>query len=152
MEFCKQIHCWQWFSSCFPWWWFHVLREIKSFLETIGYEIHSKWLVINTLPQMNSEIKGKLVIPIFICLYITFHFRQSCFTKCFHSPPCKPDWVGRLFLFIKWMVSSFKKITQRCWGLVFPWVKMIYVLMLKQWRSLAHVSHSKDVRRCMCPH
>jgi hypothetical protein len=91
MEFCKQIHHWQWCSSYFPWWWPRVLKEIKSFLETIGYEIHLKWVVINTLPQMNSEIKGKLVILVFICLYITFHFRQSSFTKFFCSPPYRPD-------------------------------------------------------------
>jgi hypothetical protein len=88
MEFCKQIHCWQWWSFYFPWW-SCVLKEIKFFLESTGYEIHSKWIVINTLPQMNNEIKGKLVIPIFIYFYITFHFKQSFFIKFFHSPPCR---------------------------------------------------------------
>ncbi len=37
----------------------HILKEIKSFLENNGYEIHSKWVVINTLPWMSNEIKGK---------------------------------------------------------------------------------------------
>ncbi len=27
-----------------------ILKEIKSFLETNGYEIHLRWVVINTLP------------------------------------------------------------------------------------------------------
>jgi hypothetical protein len=88
MEFCKQIHHWHWCNFYFPWW-SCVLKEIKSFVETTKYEIHSKWVVINTLPQMNNEIKGKLVIPIFIYLYITFHFKQSSFIKFFHSPPCR---------------------------------------------------------------
>jgi hypothetical protein len=28
----------------------YILKEIKSFLESNGYEIHSRWVVINTLP------------------------------------------------------------------------------------------------------
>jgi hypothetical protein len=54
----------------------HVLKEIKSFLETNGYDMHSKWAIINILPWMNSEIKGKMVIPLFICVYITFHSKS----------------------------------------------------------------------------
>ncbi len=34
----------------------YVLKEIKSYLEGNGYEIGSRWVVINTLPQMNSEL------------------------------------------------------------------------------------------------
>ncbi len=46
----------------------HVLKEIKSYLETNGYEIHSRWVVINTLAQMNNELKGKLVSFTYILL------------------------------------------------------------------------------------
>ncbi len=69
----------------------HIQKEIKFILETNGYEIHSKWAIINTLPQMNSEIKGKMVIPLFICIYITLHFQESSWTNFFHSPPCRLD-------------------------------------------------------------
>jgi hypothetical protein len=51
--------------------------------------------------------------------------------------------------------SSFKKVTKEWWGLVFLWERMIsfiVVLILRQWRSPAHVSHSKAVKRCTCPH
>jgi hypothetical protein len=63
------------------------------------------------LPQMNSEIKGKMVIPLFICIYITLHFQESSWTNFFHSPPCRLDWVGWLFSFTKWVASNFKKVT-----------------------------------------
>ncbi len=49
----------------------HVLKEIKS-LGTNGYEIHSRWVVINTLPHMNNEIKGKMVFFFLICIYMSF--------------------------------------------------------------------------------
>lgn len=39
----------------------HVFKEIKSYLEGNGYEIQSKWAIINTLPQMNNELRGKMV-------------------------------------------------------------------------------------------
>ncbi len=39
----------------------HVLKEIKSYLEGNGYEIWSKWVVINILPQMNCELRRKMV-------------------------------------------------------------------------------------------
>ncbi len=38
-----------------------VLKEIKSYLEGNGYEIRSSWVVINTLPQMSNELRGKMV-------------------------------------------------------------------------------------------
>jgi hypothetical protein len=36
-----------------------VLKEIKLFLETNGYKIHSRWVVINILPQMSMKSRGK---------------------------------------------------------------------------------------------
>jgi hypothetical protein len=51
----------------------HILKEIKSFLETNGYEIHFRWAIINFLPWMNNEVKGKMVIPLLNCIYITYH-------------------------------------------------------------------------------
>jgi hypothetical protein len=39
----------------------HVLKEIKSYLEGNGYEIWSKWVVINILPQMSGELRRKMV-------------------------------------------------------------------------------------------
>jgi hypothetical protein len=33
-----------------------VLKEIKSSLEGNGYEIWLRWVVINILPQMSSEL------------------------------------------------------------------------------------------------
>ncbi len=38
-----------------------VLKEIKSYLEGNGYEIWSRWVVINIMPQMNNELRGKMV-------------------------------------------------------------------------------------------
>jgi len=55
----------------------HVLKEIKSFLEMNGYEIHFRWAVINSLPWMNNIIKGKMVIPLLNCIYITYHSIKS---------------------------------------------------------------------------
>jgi hypothetical protein len=49
----------------------HVLKESKS-LETNAYEIYSRWAVIDTLPHMNNEIKGKMVILLFIYIYMSF--------------------------------------------------------------------------------
>jgi hypothetical protein len=42
----------------------HILKEIKSFLETNGYEIHFKWAIINFLPRMSNKIKGKVVFTL----------------------------------------------------------------------------------------
>jgi hypothetical protein len=39
----------------------HVLKEIKSYIKGNRYEIWSKWVVINTLPWMSSELWGKMV-------------------------------------------------------------------------------------------
>jgi len=39
----------------------HVHEEIKSYLEGNGYEIHSRWVIINILPQMSNEPHGKMV-------------------------------------------------------------------------------------------
>jgi hypothetical protein len=39
-----------------------IFKEIKSILENNGYEIHSKWVVINTLPRMSFDTKGKNVM------------------------------------------------------------------------------------------
>jgi hypothetical protein len=41
------------------------LKEIKSYSEGNGYEIWSRWAIINTLPQMNNELRGKIV-----CFYL----------------------------------------------------------------------------------
>ncbi len=71
-----------------------VLKEIKSFLETNGYEIHSKWVVINTMSWMNNEIKGKMVIAFLICIYITYHSRKSSWTNSSHSPSCNLSKLG----------------------------------------------------------
>jgi hypothetical protein len=132
-----------------------ILKEIKSFLKTNRYEIHFKWAIINSLLWMISEIKGKMVISLLNCIYITYHSIESSWTNYYHFQSCKINWVGQLFLFVKWVASSFKKVTQRWWGLVFPWIRMIFYqisLTLIQWRSQAKVSHLEEVRRCMCPH
>jgi hypothetical protein len=50
-----------------------VLKEIKSYLETNEYEIHSRWAIINILAWMNSEFKGKMVSSSFILLQHQFH-------------------------------------------------------------------------------
>jgi hypothetical protein len=39
----------------------HVPEEIKSYLEGNGYEIRSRWVIINILPQMSNEPHGKMV-------------------------------------------------------------------------------------------
>ncbi len=36
-----------------------VFKEIKSFLDTNGYQIQFKWVVINSLQWMNYRIKAK---------------------------------------------------------------------------------------------
>jgi hypothetical protein len=69
----------------------YIMKEIKSFLETNGYDNHLKWDVINTLPWMSSEIKGKMVTPLLICVYITFQSRYSYANNFFLSPPCRFD-------------------------------------------------------------
>ncbi len=38
-----------------------VLKEIKSYIEGNRYAIWSKWVVINIVPWMNSELWGKMV-------------------------------------------------------------------------------------------
>jgi hypothetical protein len=50
-----------------------ILKEIKSFLEMNGYEIHFRWAIINSLPWMNKGIKGKMVIPLLNYIHITYH-------------------------------------------------------------------------------
>jgi hypothetical protein len=37
---------------------------------------------------MSIEIKRKMVIPL-ICIYITFHSKESSWTNVSHSPPCR---------------------------------------------------------------
>lgn len=39
-----------------------ILKEIKLFLKNNGYEIHSWWVVINTLLRMSLDIKGRKVM------------------------------------------------------------------------------------------
>jgi len=48
----------------------YVLKEIKSFLDMSGYEIHFRWVVISFLLWMNSGIKGKMVIPLLNCIIL----------------------------------------------------------------------------------
>jgi hypothetical protein len=38
-----------------------VFKEIKSYLEGNGYEIGLRWAVINIMPRMSSELRGKMV-------------------------------------------------------------------------------------------
>ncbi len=38
-----------------------VFKEIKSYWEGNGYEIRSRWAIINTLPRMSIELWGKIV-------------------------------------------------------------------------------------------
>jgi len=102
-----------------------VLKEIKS-LEMNGYEIYFRWIVINFLPWMNNWIKGKMVIPLLNCIYITYHSIKLYWTNSYRSQSCKLDWARWFFLFTKWVDSNFKKITQRWSSLVFLWVKMIF--------------------------
>jgi len=54
-----------------------IFKEIKSFLDTNGYEIHFKWAVINYLLYMSNKIKGKMVIPQLNCIYITYNSIKS---------------------------------------------------------------------------
>jgi hypothetical protein len=39
-----------------------ILKEIKLFKKNNGYEIHSRWAVINTLLRMSLDIKGRKVM------------------------------------------------------------------------------------------
>ncbi len=85
-----------------------VLKEIKFFLETNGYEIHFKWVVINCLLRMSSRIKGKMVIFILNFIYITLHSIESYWTNFYHSQSFKFNWVVQLFLFELRVDSNFK--------------------------------------------
>jgi len=57
-----------------------VLKEIRSFLENNEYEMHSRWVGINTLSCMSSKAKGKKVkfLPFLtisiVALFSTFSF------------------------------------------------------------------------------
>ncbi len=67
-----------------------------------------------------------MVIPLLNCIYITYHSIESYWTNSYYSQSYTFDWVGQFFLFAKWVDSNFKKVTQRWWGLMFPWMKMIF--------------------------
>jgi hypothetical protein len=54
-----------------------VLKKIKSLLNMNGYEVHFKWVVINSLLWMSSKSKGKMTIPLLNCIYITYHSIES---------------------------------------------------------------------------
>jgi hypothetical protein len=90
----------------------YVLKEIISFLETNGYEIHFKWAVINSLQQMKNEIKGKMVISLLNCIHITYHSIYSYWINSYCSQSCILNLARQLFLFAKWVDSNFKKVTQ----------------------------------------
>jgi hypothetical protein len=38
---------------------------------------------LSILPWMSNEIKGKMVIPLVICIYITLHFQESSWINFF---------------------------------------------------------------------
>jgi len=67
----------------------HILKEIKSFLEMNGYEIHFRWAIFNFLLWMNNEIKGKLVIPLLNFIYITFHSIELYWIESYCSQSCR---------------------------------------------------------------
>jgi hypothetical protein len=69
----------------------HILKEIKSFLKINGYENHFRWAIINFLPWMSNEIKGKMVIPLLNCIYITYHSIESYWTNSSYSQCCRLD-------------------------------------------------------------
>ncbi len=69
----------------------HIFKEIKSFSERNGYEIHFRWAVINFLLRMSSGIKGKMVIPLLNSIYITYHSIESYWTNSYHSQSCRLD-------------------------------------------------------------
>jgi hypothetical protein len=54
-----------------------VLKEIKSNLEGNGYEIRSRWAVINTLPRMSSELCRKMVSFCLLPFQIPFDSTHS---------------------------------------------------------------------------
>ncbi len=66
-----------------------ILKKIKSFLDTNGYEIHFKWAVINFLLQMSNGIKRKMVIPLLNCIYITYYSIELYWTNSYHSLSCR---------------------------------------------------------------
>jgi len=68
-----------------------VFKEIKSFLDTNGYQIQFKWVVINSLLWMNYRIKGKMVIPLLYGIYITYHSIELYWTNSYHSLSCRLD-------------------------------------------------------------
>ncbi len=88
-----------------------IMKEIKSFLEMNGHEIHFKWVVINSLLWMISKIKGKVVIPLLNCIYINYHSIESSWINSYCFQSCGLDLARKLFLFTKWVASSFKKVT-----------------------------------------
>ncbi len=53
-----------------------VFEEIKLFLKNNGYEIHSRWAIINTLLHMRFDIRGKMV------RFFPIHGCTSTFVKC----------------------------------------------------------------------
>jgi hypothetical protein len=89
----------------------HVFKEIKS-LDTNCYEIHCKWVVINSLLWMNRRIKGKMIIPLIDCVYITYHSIESYYINSYCSLSCRFNWIGQLFLFAKWVDLGSKKLSK----------------------------------------
>jgi hypothetical protein len=85
---------------------------------------------------MNTKIKGKVVIPLLNCIYITYHSIELSWTNSDRSQCCKLEWVGWLFLFARLVASNFKKIAQRWWGLVFPWVRWYFAKMHRHWYNV----------------
>jgi hypothetical protein len=54
---------------------FKVLKEIKSYLESYGFQIQMKWVVVNSLPLMNSE-HPCLKVP-FQSIKLSLYFSSS---------------------------------------------------------------------------
>jgi hypothetical protein len=91
----------------------YVLKEIKSYLEGNGYEIRSRWAIINTLPQMSSEPHGKMLCFHLFSSQNPFDSKHSLSISNFgHFLLANLIGVGPLFLSTTWVVSSFKKLTQ----------------------------------------
>jgi hypothetical protein len=68
-----------------------MLKDIKSFLDTNGYEIHFRWAIINSLLRMSNGIKGKMVIPLWKYIYIAYYSIESYWTNSYHSLSCRPN-------------------------------------------------------------
>ncbi len=49
-----------------------VLKEVKSYLESYGFQIWMKWVVANSLPLMNNEVPSLKVPSRSIKLYLHF--------------------------------------------------------------------------------